>query len=204
MKIICVGRNYAAHAAELGNEKPTAPVLFLKPDTALAKDNAPFYIPDFSNEIHHEVEVVLKVGKEGKNIQEKFAHLYVDSVGLGIDFTARDLQAQLKAKGLPWEISKAFNNSAVVGEFHPIPDLFEEGKVLNFHLNVNGEMRQKGNTDLMLFSFREIIAYASKFFTLKKGDLIFTGTPEGVAKVQPNDELEGFLEGKSYFRFNVK
>jgi acylpyruvate hydrolase len=203
MKIIAIGRNYVAHIEELKNETPSDPVVFCKPDTAVIKDNAPFYHPDFSEDIHHEVEILLKISKEGKNIEQKFAHKYYEEIGLGIDFTARDLQAKQKAKGLPWEIAKAFNGSAPISNFVPkseYPDL----KNLNFHLLVNGELRQQGNTNLMLYDFDTIIAYISKFFTLKKGDIIFTGTPAGVSAVKIGDRLEGFIEDKQFFGFEVK
>jgi acylpyruvate hydrolase len=203
MKIIAIGRNYAEHIEELKNERPSAPVVFLKPDTALLKNNASFYHPEFSENIHHEVELVLKVCKEGKYIQNQFAHRYFDEIGLGIDFTARDLQDKCKAKGLPWEIAKAFNGSAPIGDFLPVSD-FKDLKDINFHLNINGELRQKGNTGMMLFDFGTIIEYVSKFFTLKKGDLIFTGTPAGVGKVNIGDHLEGYIEDKKLLNFEVK
>ena len=203
MKIIAIGRNYAEHIEELKNERPSAPVVFLKPDTALLKNNAAFYHPDFSENIHHEVELVLKVCKEGKYIQKQFAHRYFDEIGLGIDFTARDLQDKCKAKGLPWEIAKAFNGSAPIGDFLPVAE-FNDLKDINFHLNINGELRQKGNTAMMLFDFATIIEYISRFFTLKKGDLIFTGTPAGVGKVNIGDHLEGFIEDKKLLDFEVK
>ncbi len=203
MKIIAIGRNYAEHIEELKNERPSAPVVFLKPDTALLKKNAPFYHPDFSENIHHEVELVLKVCKEGKYIKEEFAHRYFDEIGIGIDFTARDLQDQCKAKGLPWEIAKAFNDSAPIGEFIHVSE-FENYKDINFHLLINGQLRQKGNTGMMLFDFPVIIAYVSQFFTLRKGDLIFTGTPSGVSKVNIGDRLEAFIEDKKLLDFEVK
>ncbi|MCU0391344.1 MAG: fumarylacetoacetate hydrolase family protein [Thermoflexibacter sp.] len=203
MKIIAIGRNYVAHIEELKNEKPDDPVVFCKPDTAILKDNAPFYHPDFSQDIHHEVEVLLKISKEGKNIDPKFAHKYYEEIGLGIDFTARDLQAKQKAKGLPWEIAKAFNDSAPISNFVPKTE-YADLKNLNFHLLVNGELRQKGNTSLMLYDFDTIIAYISKFFMLKKGDIIFTGTPAGVNAVKIGDRLEGFIEDKKFFDFEVK
>ena len=192
MKIICIGRNYAAHIEELKNEQPGQPVVFLKPDTALLKGGAPFFYPDFSKNIHHEIELVLKISKEGKYIQSQFAHRYFEEIGLGIDFTARDLQDHCKSKGLPWEIAKAFNGSAPIGEFKSVAELGDI-KNLDFHLEINGEVRQKGNTGLMLFDFATIIAYVSQFFTLKKGDLIYTGTPAGVGPVQQGDQLTGFL-----------
>jgi acylpyruvate hydrolase len=203
MKIIAIGRNYAEHITELKNEKPDAPVVFLKPDTAVLKNNSPFYHPDFSTNIHHEVELVLKICKEGKHIQEQFASRYFDEIGIGIDFTARDLQDKCKAKGLPWEIAKAFNGSAPIGEFLPIHE-FKDLTNINFHLNINGELKQKGNTEMMLFNFNHIIAYVSQFFSLKKGDLIFTGTPAGVGKVNIGDRLEAFIEDKKLLDFEVK
>ena len=192
MKIICIGRNYAAHIEELKNEKPGQPVVFLKPDTALLKGGAPFFYPDFSTNIHHEIELVLKISKEGKYIQPQFAHRYFDEIGLGIDFTARDLQDQCKAKGLPWEIAKAFNGSAPIGDFKSVTE-FSDLKNIDFHLEINGEVKQKGNTSLMLFDFATIISYVSQFFTLKKGDLIYTGTPAGVGPVHTGDQLIGFI-----------
>jgi 2-keto-4-pentenoate hydratase/2-oxohepta-3-ene-1,7-dioic acid hydratase in catechol pathway len=203
MKIICIGRNYAAHIEELKNEQPGQPVVFLKPDTALLKAGAPFYYPDFSKNIHHEIELVLKISKEGKYIQPQFAHRYFEEIGLGFDFTARDLQDQCKAKGLPWEISKAFNGSAPIGEFKSVAELGDL-KNLDFHLEINGELRQKGNTGLMLFDFATIIAYVSQFFTLKKGDLIYTGTPAGVGPVQLGDQLIGFLGTEKILHVDIK
>ncbi len=203
MKIICIGRNYAAHIEELKNEKPGKPVVFLKPDTALLKAGAPFFHPDFSENIHHEVELVLKISKEGKYIQPQFAHRYFEEIGLGIDFTARDLQDQCKAKGLPWEIAKAFNGSAPIGDFKPVSD-FTDLKDIDFHLEINGELKQKGNTSLMLFDFATIIAYVSQFFTLKKGDLIYTGTPAGVGPVKIGDHLTGFIGNEKMLNFEVK
>lgn len=203
MKIICIGRNYAAHIEELKNEKPGQPVVFLKPDTALIKGEAPFYYPDFSTNIHHEIELVLKISKEGKYIQPQFAHRYFEEIGLGIDFTARDLQDQCKAKGLPWEIAKAFNGSAPIGNFKPISE-FSDLKNIDFHLEINGEVKQKGNTSLMLFDFATIISYVSQFFTLKKGDLIYTGTPAGVGPVQTGDQLIGFIGNEKMLHVEVK
>ncbi len=203
MKIICIGRNYAAHIEELKNEKPGKPVVFLKPDTALIKGEAPFYYPDFSTNIHHEIELVLKISKEGKYIQPQFAHRYFEEIGLGIDFTARDLQDQCKAKGLPWEIAKAFNGSAPIGNFKPVSE-FSDLKNIDFHLEINGEVKQKGNTSLMLFDFATIISYVSQFFTLKKGDLIYTGTPAGVGPVQTGDELIGFIDNEKMLHVEVK
>jgi acylpyruvate hydrolase len=203
MKIIAIGRNYAEHIEELKNERPSAPVVFLKPDTALLKNNSPFYHPDFSENIHHEVELVLKISKEGKHIQKKFAERYFGEIGIGIDFTARDLQDKCKAKGLPWEIAKAFNGSAPIGEFLPVSQ-FENLNDINFHLLINGQEKQKGNTSMMLFDFATIIEYVSRFFTLKKGDLIYTGTPAGVGKVNIGDRLEAFIEDQKLLDFEVK
>ncbi len=203
MKIFAVGRNYSEHIAELKNERPDEPVIFTKPDTALLKKNQPFYYPDFSNDVHFEVELVLKVGREGKNIQEKFAHKYYDQIGLGVDFTARDLQQKAKEKGLPWDLAKGFNGSAPISEFKPVGD-FSDLNDINFRLKVNGEERQLGNTSHMLFSFDYIISYLSRFFTLKKGDLIFTGTPKGVGAVNVDDRLEGFIEDEKLLDFVVK
>ena len=203
MKILCIGRNYADHIDELNNERPSEPVIFLKPDTAILKDNEPFYHPDFSNDIHHEVEIVLKINKVGKNIEARFAHKYYDEIGIGIDFTARDLQSKLKEKGLPWEKAKAFNGSAPISGFIS-KSKFLDLKNLNFHLEVNGEGRQKGNTEMMLWDFNEIIAEISKYFTLKTGDLIFTGTPAGVGKVFVGDKLKAFIEGDEMMSFEVK
>lgn len=203
MKIIAIGRNYAAHAKELNNPVPSAPVIFLKPDTALLKDNKPFYLPEFSSDIHYELEVVLKVCKEGKHIQEKFAPNYYEEIGLGIDFTARDIQSIHKEKGLPWELAKAFDHSAAVSNFVPkesIKDLYD----LSFELKINQETRQLGNTKNMLYSYEKIIAFVSQYITLKKGDLIFTGTPEGVGQVHAGDRLEAWLEGQQLLNFEIK
>ncbi len=203
MKIIAVGRNYAAHARELNNPVPGQPVIFLKPDTAALKDNRPFYLPAFSSDIHHEVEVILKISKEGKHIAEKFAHNYYEELSLGIDFTARDIQAALKEKGLPRELAKAFDNSAAIGSFIPkseIPDIYG----IHFNLRINGEMRQQGNTANLLFSFEHIISFVSQYITLKKGDLIFTGTPEGVGRVHPGDRLEAALNDTKLLHFEIK
>jgi 2-keto-4-pentenoate hydratase/2-oxohepta-3-ene-1,7-dioic acid hydratase in catechol pathway len=202
MKIIAIGRNYAEHIKELQNERPDEPVVFLKPDTALLKDNAPFYYPDFSRDIHHEVEILLRIGKEGKNIDPAFAHKYYDEIGIGIDFTARDLQQKCKTKGLPWEIAKAFNGSAPVSAF--VPKAGYDLSDLDFSLRINGEIRQQGNTKMMLFNFDTIIAYVSRFFTLKTGDIVFTGTPQGVGPVQIGDRLEAFIADKPMLNFEVK
>ncbi|HZX57084.1 MAG TPA: fumarylacetoacetate hydrolase family protein [Mucilaginibacter sp.] len=203
MKIIAIGRNYAEHAKELNNPVPTVPVIFMKPDTALLKDNKPFYHPDFSEDIHHEIEVVLKVCKEGKHIAEKFAADYYDEIALGVDFTARDIQQKHKEKGLPWELAKAFDGSAPVSNFVP-KSKFSNLYQLDFKLDINGKTRQHGNTKDLLFSFERIIAFVSRYVTLKKGDLIFTGTPEGVGKVKIGDHLEAYLEGDKMLNFYVK
>lgn len=203
MKIIAVGRNYSEHAKELNNAVPEEPVIFLKPDTALLRNNQPFYMPEFSNEIHHEVELVLKICKEGKHIAEKYAGNYFEEIGLGIDFTARDVQHRLKSKGLPWELSKAFDNSAVIGGFlqkNTFPDL----KAIHFHLDLNGNTVQKGVSGEMLFSFETIIAFVSKFITLRKGDLIYTGTPAGAAAVKIGDRLKGTIEETVLLEFDIK
>ncbi len=203
MKIICIGRNYVDHIQELNNAIPEEPVIFMKPDTALLQNNAPFYHPDFSTDIHYEVEVIYRVCKEGKYIAPEFALNYVDKVGLGIDFTARDLQQKLKEKGLPWEKAKAFNGSAVISEWWPLSEVGDIEN-LEFSLEVNGDLRQQGNTKMMIHALPEIIAHVSTFFTLKIGDVLFTGTPKGVGKVNIGDSLEGFLKGKSLFKFQVK
>lgn len=203
MKIICIGRNYAAHAAELNNPVPEEPVIFLKPDTAILLPKMPFFIPDFSQDIHHEIEVVVKVNRLGKNIQPQFAHKYYEELTVGIDFTARDLQTALKAKGLPWEKAKAFDGSAVVGQFFNKSNLGDLN-ALSFSLNKNGVQVQEGNTSQMLTSIDAIISYASQYFTLKIGDLIFTGTPSGVDRVDSGDVLEGFLNGMAAFKTTVK
>jgi acylpyruvate hydrolase len=203
MKIIAIGRNYAAHAKELNNPVPGKPVIFLKPDTAVLKDNKPFYIPDFSQNIHFELEVVLKISKEGKHIAEKFTSKYYEEIGLGIDFTARDIQNEHKEKGLPWELAKAFDNSAAVSNFLPKEE-FSDLKNLDFELKINDQVRQQGNTSLMLFSYDYIISFVSQYFTLKKGDLIFTGTPEGVGQVHPADRLQATLSGRELLNFEIK
>jgi len=203
MKIICIGRNYSEHAKEQGNTITEKPIVFLKPQTALLKDNKPFYLPEWSSDMHYETELVLKICKQGKYIEEKFANKYFDEVTVGIDFTARDLQAQQKAKGLPWEIAKAFDNSAVIGDIKKVREL-GKAKGFHFHLLLNGIKVQDGNTDDMIFSFEKIIAYASQFFTLQVGDLIYTGTPAGVGAVKIGDRLEGFLEEQKVFDFEIK
>ena len=203
MKIICIGRNYVAHIEELKNERPLEPVIFLKPDTSVLLKKFPFVIPEFSNDVHYEVEVLVKINKVGKYIEPKFAHKYYDEIGLGIDFTARDLQDKLKEKGLPWEKAKGFDGSAVIGEFVS-KDTFSSMENIDFSMNLNGKTVQKSNSSLMLFKIDELISEVSKYFTLKKGDIIFTGTPEGVGSVAPNDVLEGFLGNQSMFKINVK
>ena len=202
MKIICIGRNYAKHIEELANERPENPVVFLKPDSAILPKKNPFFIPPFSNDIHYEVEVLVKINKVGKHISEKFAHKYYDEIGLGIDFTARDVQQECKMKGLPWEKAKAFDGSAVVGEFYP-KEQFDLAN-LKFQLTQNEAIVQDGNTNEMLWKIDELISYVSQYFTLKKGDLIFTGTPAGVGNVSENDVLVGVIEGKEAFRIRVK
>ena len=203
MKIIAIGRNYAEHAHELNNPVPTAPVIFMKPETALLKDNKPFYHPGFSADIHYEIEIVLKISKEGKHVPEKFAQNYYDEIGLGIDFTARDIQKEHKEKGLPWELAKAFDHSAPVSTFVN-KDSFENLYNLNFHLDVNGQTKQSGNTNQLLFSFEYIISFVSKYITFKKGDLIFTGTPAGVGKVLVGDHLAGYLEDTKLLDFHIR
>jgi acylpyruvate hydrolase len=204
MRIFAIGRNYAEHIKELNNERPDEPVIFTKPDTAVIRNNAPFYYPDFSKDVHHEVELVLRVCKEGKNVQEKFANKYYDAIGVGIDFTARDLQQKAKEKGLPWDIAKGFNGSAPVSDTFKLVSDFKDLKNINFSLSINGELRQAGNTSLMLFNFDYIISYLSKFFTLRTGDLIFTGTPKGVGPVKTGDRLSAFIENEKLLEFDVK
>lgn len=203
MKIICIGRNYSEHAKELNNDVPSEPVVFMKPKSALLQPDKPFIIPDFTKDLHYECELVVKIGKNGKYIQEKFASKYYNEISVGIDFTARDLQQQQKSKGLPWEIAKAFDNSAVVGHFI---SLNENRKIddINFSMKKNGELVQQGNSSQMLFSVDKIIAYVSQFFTLNIGDLIFTGTPAGVGPVAILDELEGFLEDEKMFDLSIQ
>ena len=203
MKIICIGRNYTKHIEELQNERPEEPVVFMKPDSAVLLRQHPFVIPEFSEDIHHELEIIVKINKVGKYIDAKFAHKYYDEIGVGIDFTARDLQQKLKDKGLPWEKAKAFDGSAVIGDFMQKSD-FNSLENLTFELTNNGVTVQRGNTDFMLWKIDELIAHVSQYFTLKIGDVIFTGTPEGVAAVRPDDILEGFIEGNKLFRIQVK
>ena len=203
MKIICIGRNYAEHAKELSNAVPSEPVFFMKPDTALLRDGEAFYHPDFSNDIHHEIEVVVKINKVGKHIAEEFAHKYYDEIGLGIDFTARDIQSKCKEKGLPWEKAKAFDGSAPIGKFISKNELLPLNN-LPFELKINRQSRQVGNTKDMIFSIDKIIAYVSQFVTLKVGDLIYTGTPEGVSAIKIGDKLQGFLNKQLVLEFEVK
>jgi 2-keto-4-pentenoate hydratase/2-oxohepta-3-ene-1,7-dioic acid hydratase in catechol pathway len=203
MKIICIGRNYAQHIEELDNERPADPVVFLKPDTAILLKKQPFFIPDFSDDVHHEVEILVKIHRLGKHIGKKYAHKYYDEIGLGIDFTARDLQGMLKAKGLPWEKAKAFDGAAVIGNWVSKKE-FENIDNINFRLEKNGSVVQEGNTNLMLWKIDELIEYVSKYFTLKIGDIIFTGTPAGVGKVVANDKLKGYIENRELFSITVK
>lgn len=203
MKIICIGRNYTKHIEELHSERPAEPVVFLKPDSAVLLKQHPFVIPEFSNEVHHEIELIVRINKVGKYIEPKFAHKYYDEISVGLDFTARDLQEKLISKGLPWEKSKAFDGSAVIGDFMS-KKIFSSLESLNFELTNNGKTVQRGDSSLMLWKIDEIISYVSQFFTLKIGDIIFTGTPDGVAAVKPNDVLEGFLENNKLFRIQVK
>jgi 2-keto-4-pentenoate hydratase/2-oxohepta-3-ene-1,7-dioic acid hydratase in catechol pathway len=203
MKIFCVGRNYAAHAKELGNEVPDEPVIFMKPKSALLQPHTPFYYPEFTNELHHECELVIRVSKNGKYIQEKFANKYYDAVTVGIDFTARDIQNELKAKGLPWEKAKAWDNSAVIGKWVPFVDV-KNKKDINFGMYKNKELVQQGSSAAMLHSFDIIIAYISNYFSVNIGDIIFTGTPAGVGEVVVGDELEGVMEENSMFKLEVK
>jgi len=203
MKIICIGRNYVDHIAELNNKTPKDPVVFLKSDSSLLIKNQPFFIPEFSNEIHYEVEILIKINKIGKFIEPKFSHRYYDQISLGIDFTARDLQSELKSNGLPWEKAKAFDGSSLVGKWVN-KNNFDSLDNLNFSLDLNGNTVQKGNTSLMLWTTDQIISYVSKFFTLKIGDIIFTGTPSGVGKVNINDELVGKIENEEFFKLKIK
>ena len=203
MKIICIGRNYTEHIHELANERPTDPVVFMKPDSAILLKNFPFVIPAFSDDIHYEVEVLVKINKLGKHIEPQFAHKYYDEIGLGIDFTARDIQAKCKEKGLPWEKAKAFDGSAVIGEFYT-KTVFQDVNNIDFLMSKNGTIVQKGNSGEMLWKIDELISYVSQFFTLKIGDIIFTGTPAGVGKVTTNDELVGMINGKEAFKITVK
>jgi len=203
MKIFAIGQNYIEHNKELNSKNPTEPVVFMKPDTALLKNNKPFYIPDFTQELHYETELIVKINRLGKNIDASFSNRYYAEIGLGVDFTARDLQRKLKAEGKPWEISKAFDNSAVIGNFLPVSEL---GDVQNiqFRMDLNGKTVQNGNSSDMIFQINELVAYVSRFFTVKIGDLLFTGTPVGVGKVAIGDRLEGFIFDKKMFDFYIK
>jgi acylpyruvate hydrolase len=202
MKIVCIGRNYAEHAKELQNEVPTSPLIFMKPSTALLTDGKPFYHPEFSTNIHYELEIVLKISKNGKAIQQEYAASYFEEIGLGIDFTARDLQDTLKSKGSPWELAKAFDHSACIGEFVPKSSL--DLSAIHFQLVKNEHVVQNGDTSDLIFSFDYIISYVSKFITLQKGDLIFTGTPAGVGKIEIGDQYTGILEGKELMNCSIK
>lgn len=202
MKIICVGRNYAEHAKELNNALPTEPVLFMKPDTAMMRKGEPFFHPDFTQNIHYETEIVFRIKKIGRHIQSKFAHKYLAEYTVGLDFTARDLQDKQKSKGLPWEIAKAFDQSALVGEWKPLAGV--DTNNISFHLVKNGEVVQKGNTRDLIFPIEKVIEYSSQFFTLKIGDLFFTGTPEGVGKISIGDHLEGYLGEEKVFDVKIK
>ena len=201
MKIICIGRNYAEHAKEMKAELPSEPVFFMKPETALLKETD-FYLPDFTNDLHHEIELVLKICKAGKHIEEQFAHKYYDQIGLGIDFTARDIQTECKLKGLPWEKAKSFDNSAPIGKFENKTKFILNS--INFSLTINGEQKQLGNSSDLIFSFNQIISFVSKFVSLKVGDLIYTGTPSGVGPVKIGDKLEGFINDVSYLTLSIK
>jgi 2-keto-4-pentenoate hydratase/2-oxohepta-3-ene-1,7-dioic acid hydratase in catechol pathway len=203
MKIICIGRNYVNHIEELQNERPSEPVIFMKPDSAILLKQHPFVIPEFSNDIHHEIELIVRINKVGKYIDTKFAHKYYDEISVGIDFTARDLQNKLKAKGLPWEKAKSFDGSAVIGDFLP-KSQFNLMENITFELTNNNKTVQKGNVSHMLWKIDELISYISQYFTLKIGDIIFTGTPEGVSAVKSEDLLEGFLEGNKLFSIKIK
>lgn len=203
MKIFCVGRNYVAHAQELGNDLPDEPVIFMKPKSALLQPHTPFYYPEFTNELHYECELVLRICKNGKYIQEKFASKYYDAVTVGIDFTARDIQDELKSKGLPWEKAKAWDNSAAIGKWIAFPDL-KNKKDINFGLYKNKELVQQGNSSEMNFDFDYIVSYISNYFSVNIGDLVFTGTPAGVGELVVGDEIEGFMEDDSLLKLEIK
>lgn len=203
MKIFAIGQNYVEHNKELNSQNPTEPVVFMKPDTALLKNNKPFFIPDFSQELHYETELIIKFNRLGKNIDPAFSNRYYAEIGLGIDFTARDLQRKLKAAGKPWEISKAFDNSAVIGNFIPVAEI-EDIQNISFRLDLNGKTVQNGNSFDMIFPINELVAYISRFFMIKIGDLLFTGTPVGVGKVAIGDRLEGYIFDKKMFDFYIK
>jgi len=204
MKIICIGRNYVEHAKELGNDVPEEPIFFMKPDSSLLRNNDPFYIPYWTNEVHYEIELVIKINRIGKNIEKRFAHRYYDEIGLGVDFTARDVQAKLKAKGLPWEKAKAFDRAAVISNIFIDKKLFPDDESIFFKLDINGKTVQEGDSGLMIFDFDELIAHVSKYVTLKIGDLIYTGTPANVGPVKIGDHLEGYLENKKLLDFEIK
>jgi 2-keto-4-pentenoate hydratase/2-oxohepta-3-ene-1,7-dioic acid hydratase in catechol pathway len=203
MKIFAIGRNYVEHIEELNNERPDEPVIFTKPDTALVRNNQPFYYPDFSSDIHYEVELVLRICKMGKNIQEKFASTYFDAIGLGIDFTARDIQTKAKNKGLPWTLAKGFDGSAPISEFLPLSSFKDIGNI-NFSLKLDGSLKQEGNSSLMLYNFGYVISYISRFITLRSGDLVFTGTPKGVGPIKIGNNLEGYIEDKKLLDIEIK
>ena len=203
MKIFAIGQNYVEHNKELNSKNPTEPVVFMKPDSALLKNNKPFYIPDFSQELHYETELIVKFNRLGKNIDSKFSNRYFAEIGLGVDFTARDLQRKLKSEGKPWEISKAFDNSAVIGSFQSVSELSDIQKI-SFRLDINGKTVQNGNSTDMIFPINELVSYISRFFTIKIGDILFTGTPVGVGKVAIGDRLEGYIFDKKMFDFNIK
>ncbi len=203
MKIIGVGRNYVEHAKELGNEVPEEPLIFLKPDTSLIRNNQPFYYPDFSKDVHFECEIIYRISREGKYVKEEFAHKYYDAIGIGIDFTARDIQQKAKEKGLPWTLAKGFNGSAPVSEFVD-KSHFTDLKNLDFSLKINGEPRQNGNTSLMIFTIDHLISFVSRYITLRKGDIIFSGTPKGVGPVKIGDKLEAFIENEKLLDVEVK
>jgi acylpyruvate hydrolase len=203
MKVLCIGRNYTEHVKELNSALPKEPVFFLKPDTAILTRNRPFYLPDFSSNMHYEAELVIKICKVGKAIQKKFAHTYYDEIGIGIDFTARDLQDECKKKGLPWLVSKGFDHSAPLGKFLP-KSRFKDTKNIRFHLELNGKKVQEGNSADMIFSFEDVICHISKYITLKTGDLIFTGTPAGVGPVTVGDRLEAYIEGEKLLGCSIK
>ena len=203
MKIFAIGQNYVEHNKELNSKNPTEPVVFMKPDTALLKNNKPFFIPDFTEELHYETELIVKFNRLGKNIDKVFSPRYYAEIGLGVDFTARDIQRKLKADGKPWEISKAFDNSAVIGNFLPVTE-FNDIQNIQFRLDLNGKTVQNGNSSEMIFPINELVAYVSRFFTLKIGDILFTGTPVGVGKVAIGDRLEGYIFDKKMFDFYIK
>jgi len=203
MKILAIGQNYTEHNKELNSNHPSEPVVFMKPDTALLRNNKPFYLPDFSEDLHYETELIIKINRLGKNIDPKFAHRYYSEIGLGVDFTARDLQRKLKNEGKPWEISKAFDNSAVIGEFLPV-SMFPDVQDIHFSLQLNNNIVQNGHSADMIFPVNELIAYVSRFFTLKIGDILFTGTPAGVGKIAVGDRLTGYINENKMFDFKIK